>query len=284
MHKIINVPVELIRRIRWDKRSLEMLVCAIMIKRKYQNSVLYDLRVTNVMTFFCVSHKKALKLIEAFKDSEFFVYNDKKNCIFAKSFKSKCAVEYGYRKNKFKAFEDYCRKMQLEDEMKLRNVVREMRNILALCEINAVECTKDNLIVGSKTNNFVTQPEAMMAIPQRKMAFAMGFSRSSACRYIKELIKDRRVSKTQIVAECVIPVLNDTTEREWYEKHPKQKFLAWHDPKNGGWSGWIMLGSVYSIIKREDSDAFQHVIYNYRYGSEVEATCSSELDGKWPHN
>ena len=284
MHKIINVPVELIRRIRWNKKSLEMLVCAIMIKRVFQNSVLYDIRVTNVMKFFHVSHKKALKLIESFKDSEFFVYNEKKNCIFAKSFKSKCAVEYGYRKNKFKAFEDYCRKMQLDDDIKLRDVVRELRNILALCEIDAVERTKDNLIVGSNQKSFVTEPEAKMAIPQRKLAFTMGFSRSSACRYMKELIDDKRVSKTQIVAECVIPELNDATEREWYEKHPKQRFLAWHDPKYGGWSGWIMLGSVYSIIKREDSDAFQHVIYNYRYGSEIEATCSSELDGKWQHN
>ena len=284
MRKIINVPVELIRRTRWNKTSLEMLVCAIMIKSKYQNSVLYDLRITNVMQFFHVSHKKAKKLIEAFKGSEFFIYNEHKNCIFAKSFKSKCAVEYGYRKNKYKAFADYCRKMQLEDDIKLRNVVRELRYILALCEINAVERTKDNLNVGLNQNNFVTKPEAKMAIPQRKMAFTMGFSRSSVSRYMKEMINDKRVSKTKIVAECVIPVLNETTEREWYKKHPKQKFIAWHDLEHGGWSAWIMFGSVYSIINRKDSDAFQHVIYNYRRDFVIEATCSSELDGKWQHN
>ena len=258
-----------------------MLVCAIMIKRKYQNSVLYDLRVTNVMKFFHVSHKKASKLIKSFANSELFIYNEKKNCIFAKSFKSKVGEEYGYRKNKFKAFADYCRKMQLEDDIKLRDVVRELRNILALCEINAVERTKDNLIVGSNSNNSVTQPEAKMAIPQRKMAFAMGFSRSSACRYMRNMIDDKRVSKSGIVAECVIPVLNDTTEREWFAKHPQKGFAVWHDVKNGGWSGWLMHGCVYSIIKRNDSDAFQHVIYNYKYGYNIEAKCSSELDGKW---
>lgn len=283
MRKVINVPVELIRRIRWDKSSLEMLVCAIMIKRKYQNSVLYDLRVTNVMKFFHVSYKKAAKLIKAFKHSVFFIYNETKNCIFAKSFKSKTPVEYGHGRHKFTAFADYCRKMQLDDITNLRDAVRELRYILALCVINAIERTKDNLIVGGSNNqnSFVTKPEAKMAIPQRKMAFAMGFSRSSANRYLNKMKEDKRVGKSEIVAECVIPELNETTEREWYASHPKQRLAALHDAKNGGWSGWIMFGFAYSIINRNDSDAFQHVIHNYRRGYDFEPTCSSEIDGRW---
>lgn len=281
---IINVPVSLIRRIRWNKKTLEMLVCAVMIKRKYQNSVLYDLRVTNVMKFFKVSHKKAKKLIEEFKKSELFIYNDEKHCVYAKPFKSKDSVEYGYRKHKYTAFADYCRKMQNDDTLNLRDAVRELRNILALCEIDAVERRMDNLIVGGSNRSFsVTQPSAKMAIPQRKMAFAMGFSRSSACRYVKKLIDDKRVSKSGIVAECVIPVLNESTEREWYDSHPGQGFLAWHDTKHGCWSGWLMFGSIYSIINRKDSDAFQHVIYNYKFRNKnkIEPTCSSDIDGKW---
>jgi hypothetical protein len=285
MHKIINVPVELIRRIRWNKKSLEMLVCAIMIKRVYQNSVLYDLRVTNVMKFFGVSHKKAKKLIDAFKESDFFVYNPEKNCVFAKTLKSGSRYIYGH-KRKYVAFADYCRKMQLEEDINLRDTVRELRNILAICEINATEYPKDNLIVEGKTRNYsVTKPEGRVAIPHAKLGYAMGFSRSSAYRYIKRLVDDKRVSKSGIVAECVIPSLSDESEREYRAEHPDQKFVVWHDTKHGGYSAWVIYGNSYFVSNRKDSDAFKHVIYNYRRGAINEQTISSELDGEgyWKH-
>lgn len=278
--KIINVPVELIRRIRWNKNSLEMLVCAIMIKRIHQNSVLYDLRVTKVMEFFKVSHKKAKKLIEAFKESDFFVYNPEKNCIFAKTLKSGNIYIYGNKK-KYVAFADYCRKMQLEEDIKLRDTVRELRNILAICEINATEYSKDNLKVEGNTKVFsVTEPEIRVAIPHAKLGYAMGSSRSSAYRYIKELIDKKRVSKSGIVAKCVIPSLSDESEREYRANHPDQNYVVWHDVEHGGYSAWVIYGNSYFVSNRKDSDAFKHVIYNYRRGAINEQTISSELDGE----
>ena len=262
-----------------------MLVCAIMIKRSYQNSVLYNLKVTNIMKFFGVSHKKARKLIEAFKESELFIYNPVKNCVFAKSFKSKTEKFYGHRK-KYVAFADYCRKMQLEDNIKLREVVRELRNILAICEINAVERAKDNLIVEGKNNKYhVTKPERMMAIPQAKLGYTMGVSRSSASRYIKRLGNEGRVGKSGIVAECIIPCLNTDTEREYRENHPDQKFIVWHDPLMGNYSGWVIYGNTYHLLTRNDSELFKHVIHNYRRGTSVVQSTSSELDGDgfWRH-
>ena len=280
MRKIINVPVELIREIRWSKKSLEMLVCAIMIKRIHQNSVLYDLRVTKVMEFFTVSHKKAKKLIEAFKDSEFFIYNPEKNCIFAKTLKSGSKYIYGHKK-KYVAFADYCRKMQLEDDINLRDTVRELRNILAICEINATEFPKDNLMVeGKYKNHSVTKPKGRVAIPHAKLGYAMGFSRSSSYRYVKRLIDDKRVGKTGIVAECVIDYLTDESEREYRALHPDQKFVVWHDAKHGFYSAWVVYGNSYFVSNRKDSDAFKHVIYNYRRGAINEQTISSELDGE----
>lgn len=279
MRKVINVPVEFIRRLRWNKTSLEMLVCAIIIKRKYQKSTLYDLRVTNVMKFFGVSHKKARKLIEAFKVSELFIYNPVKKCVFAKTFRSGTRYIYGHRK-KYVALADYCRKVQLEDDINLRDAVREMRNILAMCEINATNYSGDNLIVGGNTTyHSVTKPSIRTAIPHAKLGYAMGFSRSSACRYIQRLIDDKRVGKIGIVAECVIPSLCDGSEREYREKHPGQKFVVWHDKKRGYYSAWVIYGNSYFVSNRKDSDAFKHVIYNYRRGTNVEPTTSSELDG-----
>ena len=224
----------------------------------------------------------AKRLIENFKESEFFEYNPEKNCVFAKSFKSKCAVIYGRKKyKKYTAFADYCRKMQLDDNINLRKAVQELRNILSLCVIDAVDRQKDNLNVGFNQSSFVTKPESSTAIPQRKIAFAIGLSRSSACRYIKRLIDNGRVSKSGIVAECVIECLNGTTEKEWRNLHPKKNFAVWHDVEHGGYSGWAIYGYAYSIANRKDSDAFQHVIYNYKRENTIKPTCSSELDGRW---
>ena len=279
MRKIINVPVDFIRRLRWDKTSIEMLVCAIMIKRKYQNSVLYDLRVTSVMRSFGVSHKKAKKLIEAFKKSEFFIYNPTKNCIFAKTFKSGTRYIYGHKK-KYVAFADYCRKMQFEDTINLREVVRELRNILIICAINATEYSGDNLKVGGKTTNYsVTKHPVRVAMPQAKLGYIIGLGRSSACRYVHRLIDDKRIGKSGIVAKCVVPFLSDETEREYKRQHPGQKYVVWHDTKHCCYSAWVIYGNSYFVSNRKDSDAFKHVIYNYKRGTNIEPTTSSELDG-----
>ena len=256
-----------------------MLVCAIMIKRKYQNSVLYDLRVTSVMRSFGVSHKKAKKLIEAFKKSEFFIYNPTKNCIFAKTFKSGTRYIYGHKK-KYVAFADYCRKMQFEDTINLREVVRELRNILLICAINATEYSGDNLKVGGKTTNYsVTKHPVRVAMPQAKLGYIIGLGRSSACRYVHRLIDDKRIGKSGIVAKCVIPFLSDETEREYKRQHPGQKYVVWHDTKHCCYSAWVIYGNSYFVSNRKDSDAFKHVIYNYKRGTNIEPTTSSELDG-----
>lgn len=261
----INIPVSLIRRLRSDRTSVEMLVCAVMIKREYQNSVLYGLTPYRVSKFFHVSYAKARKLIVAFKESDLFTYNEEKDTLFAKSFKSREKVVYGWRgTNKYEAFADYCYKMQMSGEINLRYAVRELRKILILNVINAVERTRgDDFKSLHSGSNRVTKLPKSSAIPQRQLGVSIGMSRSSAARYVNELVSDGRVSKTQMVAECVIPALNDDTAQSFMKAHPGKGFFALHDTAHGGWSGWTMYGYAYSICNRKDSDAFQHVIWNY---------------------
>ena len=262
-----------------------MLVCAIMIKRKYQHSVIYDVNLKKIMEFFGVSYKKAKKLQQAFTESDMFIYNQEKKTLFAKSFKSNEKVIYGKNgKNKYEAFADYCYKMQMSDKIVLREVVRELRNILILNVIDAVmRYGGDNL--KSSKDQYVTEPQGRcVAIPQRLIGKSIGLSRSSAGRYIKELEDKGRVSKTLMVAECVIPTLNEYTEKAYRAEHPNTKFFVWHDTKQGGWSAWVMYGYSYTISNRKDSDAFQHVIWNYdvtrRKGAHVSRPkISCELDG-----
>lgn len=262
-----------------------MLVCTIMIKRKHQNSVLYNLSVTKVMAFFGVSFKKAKKLMQAMKESDMFIYNEKKNALYAKPLKSGNWFYYKKGKTEYKAFADYCRKMQMQDDISLRQVVRELRNILLLNAVSAVERKSgDNLIKVCLDSNHVTKPPKSAVIPQRKLGTAIGMSRATAGRYMNQLIKDGRVGKTLIVAECVIGCLNEDTEHDWREKHPNKQFFTWHSEEHGGWSAWRLYGYAYAITDRKDSEAFQHVIYNYdRSGrdNQIQPRNSGEIDGRF---
>lgn len=275
MQKIINIPISLIRGCKQDKNLLELLACAIIIKSKHQNSCLYGLNVTSLMELFGVSYKKALRLKESLKTSDLFIYNQKKDYIFAKSFKSKDVKYYGKRQ-RYAAKADYCRKLRVKDGMILRELVRELRNTLLLCAINASE--HDGFNTSRNKKVIATKQNATHLMPQRILAKVIGMSKSSVSRYIDKMEDNNVVSKTQIVAECVIPVLNEKTENE-YRKNHRHKFVVWHNASNGGWSGWWILGRGYSILKREVSESFKNVIYNYKRTNKIVAKTSSELDG-----
>ena len=231
------------------------------------------------MELFGVSHKKAHKVLESLRTHELFIYNPKKDCIFAKSFKSTDTKHYG-KKQRYAAKADYCRKLQVKDGMKLRELVRELRNTLLLCAINASE--QDGFIVSENKSIPATKPNVKRAIPQRKLARSFGMSKSSASRYINKMVDDKKVSKTQIVAECVITDLNDVTESDYRKAHTKiPHYRVWHNIKSGGWSAWVVYGRVYSIMDRTISESFKNVIYNYRFPCTFEPKTSCELDGKW---
>ena len=108
MEKIINVPIEILKSRKGDKRMFECLACALMIKSIYQTSVFY-LNITHVMKAFGVSYRKAQKLIEWMKEDALFIYNERKNCVFARTLKSNVRYRYGRKRNKkFNALADFC--------------------------------------------------------------------------------------------------------------------------------------------------------------------------------
>lgn len=279
MEKIINIPISLIRRNKDNKTDLEALACAVILKSRYQKSCLYGLQITRIMELFGVCHKKALRLKESPIRSELFIYNEKKDCLFAKSFKSKDKKRYGKR-HKYDAYADYCRKLKVSEGMTLRKMVCELRNTLLLCAIHASE--QDCLIVsGNKDkNDTATKPAAKRAIPQRKLAKSISMSKSSASRYVGKLVDKGVVGKSEIVAECVIDQLNDETESEYLKRNNgKRNYRVWHNVRTGHWSAWVVFGCVYSITSRCVSESFMNVIHNYQHRSNIVAMTSSELDG-----
>lgn len=276
--KYINVPISLVRRFKGNKTSLEAVACAILIKTRHTNSTLYQFDdYKKVVECFGVSYRKAKKIMATLQYNELFVYNEEKNCIFAKSFKDKTKKRYGKRR-KYDACSDYCFKVEVIEGMTLRMMIKQLRRILALCviHVNGMNTCKSV----ENTDTLGKEQEGTRAIPQRKIADAIGLSRSSASRYVKEMVNEQIVSKTMTVAECVIPELNDETDRLYREKHPNSRFVAFHNETYGGWSGWVFVGCEYSIIRRDISDRFKNVIYNFWHKSmKKNVRLSCELDG-----
>lgn len=280
MEQIINIPVSLIKRCKREgKTSLEMLACAYLIKSNFQNSTLYNVTVTNVMKFFGCCYKKAIKLIEAFGESGLFIFNKEKRCLYAKSFKDKTIKRFGKKAHKkYDAISDYCCKVIVRGGETLRETVRRFRFVLLVNAIHAREM--GNFNVGQDISS-VTKPQSKCAMTQRLLGSIIGLSRSSGNRYVRRLIGDGVVGKSEIVAECVIPELNDDTEDAYRLTHPKGRFSVWHNNKNGGWSAWVVYGYAYSLLAKAATFDFKHVIYNYRHTISIEPTISCELDGKW---
>ena len=280
MEQKINIPVSLIKRCKREgKTSLEMLACAYLIKSRFQHSTLYNVTVTKVMKFFGCCYKKAIKLMEAFKDSWLFIYNKEKSCLYAKSFKDKTIKRFGRKAHKkYDAISDYCCKVLARSGESLRETVRRFRYILMVNAIHAREM--GNFNVGQNIYS-VTKPESKCAMTQRLLGNIIGLSRSSGNRYVKRLIDDGVVGKSGIVAECVITELNDETEDAYRLAHPDSRYSVWHNSKNGGWSAWMVYGYAYSLLAKAATFDFKHVIYNYRHTINFEPTISCELDGKW---
>lgn len=256
---LINVPLNLIRKCSTDKLHLECLALAIMLKRTYVNSSLYGVNTKNFRRTFHISYSKAVKMIEAVKESELFEYNEKHDFLFAKSFKSKDNKQYG-RRGQYIAKADYCKKIS-ECANSLRDVTRLLRETLLAIEIEAQ--TWESLCGHAQKHPQREVAKEKSPIPLRKFAKSISMSRSSASRYISKMSQDGKVSKSEIVAECVLPYYTSEKAEEWMRAHPNQKLHVWYSEKYHQYSAWITLGRMYSIKDRKLEDSFQHVIYNH---------------------
>ena len=99
-------------------------------------------------------------------------------------------------------------------------------------------------------------------LTMEEAAQSLNLSKSSASRYLTRLADDGIVSKSPIVAECVIQNLNKETACEWKERNPNKDFHAYHGRR--GWSAWRFYGKIFAIIERSTRDRFRHVIWNHR--------------------
>lgn len=256
----INVPIALIKECSNEKLRLECLALAIIIKRTFVNSTLYGVNVGNFRRTFGCSYTKAQKMIEAIKASPLFVYDGKHDFLFAKSFKSDEVKHYG-KNGKFLANADFCKKIY-ESANTLRDVTRLLRETLLA---NVMVAQQRELLGGNakqtQSNGKAARSKAPIALC--KFAKSINMSKSSAGRYISKMAKDGKVSKSEIVAECVLPYYTSEKSNEWMSNHQHQRLWVWFSEKYHQFTAWITYGRIYSLTDGALDRSFRNVIYNH---------------------
>lgn len=82
--------MRLLQRFKGSKSDFDMFACAVVIKYKYDNGVLYGTTTKDLEKGLGVCFRKARNIREMLiGNTELFEYNEKKDCLKAKSFKSK---------------------------------------------------------------------------------------------------------------------------------------------------------------------------------------------------
>lgn len=264
MATVLNVPIWQIQKHSISKVELELLASAIIIKRTYRNSVIYNLTETKIRKVLGVGKAKAAKMLSALKGSELFCYNEKHNFLFAKSLKSSDVKQYGRGRKHYTAKADFCKKLY-ETENKLSHIVRLLRETLLANMIDApvkksLTCTKKGICDGT----CVVTP-----MPLRKLAKVIKMSRSSACRYICRMEEDGKVSKSEIVAELVLTEYSTEKANEWMRANPGKRLRVRYNAFLNSFEGWLNKGRKYAVIDRKLSNSITNVIYNYGHGNRV---------------
>lgn len=256
--RLINVPIKLLQRCKDDKTSLEMLAIAIIIKQAHTDSKLYNISTGTFKKLFGVCYYKAKSLIAQCKESDLFDYNANHDFLRAKSFKDKTEKEFKH--GKYRGTSDFVVKISLTGSLK--EMVRLLRELLIFNAVNA----KERISVKSHRGNSLNPKDvsAEKAITVRQMGSCMGMSKTSALRYIKRLEQQGKISKGKSTYCCVIPFLNPYTAERYIKITGDTLFFAMRNFKQGCWQGWKKIGCIYSILKREISDSFKHVIYNHK--------------------
>lgn len=268
MERKLNIPIRLIKAHKSSKDDLEVLALSIGVKLLSENSIYNVVGIREVMRNFKVSYKTASRVLENAKKSELFSYNEKKNILFAYTYKSS-EIKYSSRGNQYVS--DYCYKFKIEIEennelnketdkkiksISLQDLVKELRRSLILNAIHVKQMRQLRLHVDKKTID-----STLVSYSQQHLANMCGYSRSTTNRVINSMVnsKDNKVLNKKN-AEVVI-LFNSISEgsiNEFKQSHPTVKFHIGKD------CGIKVIPCSYGISDGKVESQFKHVIYNHK--------------------
>lgn len=252
---VINVPIELMKQYKESKREKRLLAFAIGIKLKRSNSCFTDVSAAKVSKSFKVNKNEAERLLNDAKQSPLFEYDEKRNYLRVRSFKSK---EWKQSKGKHgcRYLSDYCRKISESKDCTLGRIEKIISISLVLNAVNAIE--RDNFTCSE--NNKSNRCADTKGLPLRRIAVIAGISLGAAHRLITKLVDDGVLSKTKESYLLALNTVNEDTVKEWRSNTNNRAFFC--SKKDG--RAYIKFACRYSIADRKVSDSLQHVIHTHK--------------------
>lgn len=259
---VLNLPLNKIKTACGEAKKLRLFCVSVIIKEHFEFSTLHYKGKNPIRVLMGILHcgyYQAKEILEDIKESPLFCVCEEKGVIFAKPLRSGEMFQF---KKCAPTKKDFVYKLEYDKSQPhtLRELKKVVRRIMLM-----------NRVLGKQRATFKAKEKNVelslrrQVLRQGTLAREIGLSKSSVSRYLKTLRNDKIVSKSEIVAECVIPHLTDETSRQWYEKHPNHgRFIALHNDKAGVWQGWVTYGCVYSLDSQEEERKFLHVLYNHK--------------------
>jgi len=239
----INIPVSLKRSYQGSKEDKEVFTFAVWIKLTYVDSIyrLNNHSISELQRKLHISFSKAKRIIELSMDDKlFYHYNDR---VLVKSFKSK-QVKIDRRGRKYTS--DYCQKIKIKE-----CTFKELYNILFISG-NVL-----GVISGKERRSISKGNTGDVELTQREIANATGLSRGYIAKITNKLSFQGKIKKSKAMFVLAISSVNEQTVSEFFKTGHK-RFI--YNPKDN--SGWLIKPCRYSVIERNISESFKHVIYN----------------------
>lgn len=278
MKKFVNIPIKLIKSAKTDKRILELIAFAYIIKINYQSSCLKNYSVNKVASLCHCSKNKAKQLIDAAVENT-TLFGVSKFGLTAKSFKYYRDI----RTNKYHQTIYAANVLKLENqveyydkegnklyrECKLREVVKKLREALFLNVVNGFE-RRDKLSNTWYSKNYSLCEAQGFMFTQRHIANTIGVKRNTAVRIVKSLNKAGIINihrggmivKSTANSDEALKDLNVDTQKVLTSK--EQSFC------------FIIVPNSYQITDRSVTDKLCHIIYGHK--NRLTANCKPSND------
>ena len=257
---VINVPIELLKDIKWDKGQQELLAFAIAIKMNYEYGALNDVSINFVKNMLQCSFYKAKDILERAKaDTRFFRYLPEQNRLETVNFK-KAYTKISRNRGGKLIWHFYAVKIDVAN-YSLREMLREFEQLLLLNAVNAVE--RENKFPSGGRNNTLTSANCSLSLSeqqltQKKLANIVGKKhRMSVYRAVKRLEENKALKverhPMRLITDC-------TSDAALANDNNKDKSLI-VDKKSG--YGYVKSPNEYHCANRTVNDKFCHIILNH---------------------
>ena len=202
VRKILNIPIKTLQEVKDDKQQFELFAVAVLFKIYHPNSIVGKVTNKSLREVLHCKHNVAQRILDGMMNSRFFNVNTKNSIVFVPTFKSSDIKIFGRHKKRYPSTSDYCKELEIK-KYTLREIKKALREMLLENAIHTKQ-RKQVQRLGELTIDDILYCVTIAkeyAQSLKQLSSSFGLSKSSASRYIADMVSEGKVSKTLIVAE-----------------------------------------------------------------------------------